>query len=43
MQDKEVEAGELTLILAKRVGEAFVAKSVDPNSVRAFLRANGAA
>jgi 3-dehydroquinate synthase len=36
-QDKKVRAGKLTLILAKRVGEAFIAPDVDPADVRAFL------
>ncbi|MEZ5922161.1 MAG: 3-dehydroquinate synthase [Parvularculaceae bacterium] len=42
MHDKKVEAGALTLILAKRIGEAFIAKDVDPNSVLAFLKSCGA-
>ena len=41
-QDKKAEGGELTLILARRIGEAFVARAVDPNSLRAFLLAEGA-
>ena len=36
-QDKKVRAGKLTLILAKRVGEAFIAPDVDPADIRAFL------
>jgi len=41
-QDKKAEAGKLTFILAKRIGEAFVAKGVDSEAVRAFLLAEGA-
>ena len=42
MQDKKVEAGALTLILARRIGEAFISKDADPASVRAFLKSCGA-
>ncbi|WP_298745062.1 3-dehydroquinate synthase [uncultured Brevundimonas sp.] len=35
--DKKAEAGRLTLILARGVGEAVVAKDVDATAVRAFL------
>ncbi|MTI43243.1 3-dehydroquinate synthase [Roseibium hamelinense] len=37
MQDKKVSRGELTFILTRGVGEAFVEKAVDPATVRAFL------
>jgi 3-dehydroquinate synthase len=36
-QDKKVKRGRLTFILARGVGEAFVANDVDPAEVRAFL------
>ncbi len=41
-QDKKAEAGRLTFVLAGRIGEAFVAKGVDSEAVRAFLTAEGA-
>ncbi len=36
-QDKKVRRGALTFILARRVGECFIARSVEPEAVRAFL------
>jgi shikimate kinase / 3-dehydroquinate synthase len=36
-QDKKVKRGGLTFILARGVGESFVAPEVDANEVRAFL------
>ncbi|MGJ0507962.1 MAG: 3-dehydroquinate synthase [Methylocystis sp.] len=36
-QDKKVEGGALTFILMRGVGEAFIAKSVEPVEVLAFL------
>lgn len=36
-QDKKVSRGALTFILVRGIGEAFVAKDVDPDAVRAFL------
>ena len=42
-QDKKAEGGALTFILARAIGEAFVAKGVAPEAVRAFLVAEGAA
>ncbi len=36
-QDKKVEAGQLRFVLARAIGEAFVAKDVDMNVVRAVL------
>jgi shikimate kinase/3-dehydroquinate synthase len=36
-QDKKVERGRLTLILARGIGESFVAANVDEASVSAFL------
>lgn len=40
--DKKAEGGRLTLILARAIGDAFVAKDVDPASVQAFLASEGA-
>jgi shikimate kinase / 3-dehydroquinate synthase len=37
-QDKKVEQGALTFILLRAVGEAFIAKSVAGEDVRAFLQ-----
>jgi len=36
-QDKKVSAGALTFILARAIGESFVARQVSPDEVRAFL------
>jgi 3-dehydroquinate synthase len=36
-QDKKVERGRLTFILARGIGESFIARDVDEASVRAFL------
>jgi 3-dehydroquinate synthetase len=36
-QDKKVRRGRLTFILARRIGEAFVAPDIDAAAVRAFL------
>jgi len=41
-QDKKAEAGRLTFILARGLGEAFTARDVDRSAVTAFLRAEGA-
>jgi 3-dehydroquinate synthase len=41
-QDKKAEGGRLTFVLAKGLGEAFVAKGVDAAAVRAFLVSEGA-
>ena len=41
-QDKKAEAGRLTFILARGIGDAFVAKDVDVAAVRDFLTAEGA-
>jgi len=41
--DKKTEGGRLTLILARGIGDAFVAKGVDAAAVRDFLRREGAA
>ena len=37
-QDKKVERGALTFVLLRGIGSAFVAKSIDAEDVRAFLR-----
>jgi len=37
-QDKKVERGALTFVLLRGIGDAFVAKSIDADSVRTFLR-----
>ena len=36
-QDKKVQRGKLTFILVRGIGQAFVARDVDPAQVRAFL------
>ncbi len=36
-QDKKVRDGKLTFILVRGIGEAFVARDVDPDKVREFL------
>jgi len=36
-QDKKVERGALTFILARGIGDCFVAKSIDAEEARAFL------
>jgi 3-dehydroquinate synthase len=41
-QDKKAEAGRLTFVLARGLGQAFVAKDVDAEAVRLFLIAEGA-
>ncbi|MDB5454248.1 MAG: 3-dehydroquinate synthase [Caulobacteraceae bacterium] len=41
-QDKKAEAGRLTFILARRIGEAFVAKTIEPAPLREFLIQEGA-
>ena len=38
-QDKKVERGSLTFILARGIGRSFVAKGIDPGEVTAFLSA----
>ncbi|MBS0360763.1 MAG: 3-dehydroquinate synthase [Proteobacteria bacterium] len=42
-QDKKAQDGRLTFILARRLGEAFVAKDVDAAAVTQFLKSEGAA
>ena len=41
-QDKKAEGGRLTFILARRAGEAFVARDLDAGRMRAFLVSEGA-
>jgi 3-dehydroquinate synthase len=41
-QDKKAQAGGLTFVLARHIGEAFTARNVDVNALRAFLIAEGA-
>ena len=36
-QDKKVKRGKLTFILARDIGEAFIAPDIDAAEVRAFL------
>ena len=40
--DKKAEGGRLTLVLAGGVGDAFVARDVDPASITSFLAVEGA-
>lgn len=40
--DKKAEAGGITLILARRIGEAFVQRNVDAEALRPFLLGEGA-
>jgi 3-dehydroquinate synthase len=42
LQDKKAEGGELVFVLARGIGQAFVAKGVDPAAVREFLIKEGA-
>jgi len=37
-QDKKVDHGRLTFILARRIGSCFIAKSIEPGAVGAYLR-----
>jgi 3-dehydroquinate synthase len=41
-QDKKAEGGTLTFILARAIGDAFVARNVDPAPLRDFLLTEGA-
>ncbi|MGI9426709.1 MAG: 3-dehydroquinate synthase [Hyphomicrobiaceae bacterium] len=36
-QDKKVKDGQMTFILARNIGEAFVTRSITPEQVRSFL------
>jgi 3-dehydroquinate synthase len=42
MQDKKVEQGSITLILVRRLGEAFTEKGVDASALSEFLKEAGA-
>jgi len=42
LQDKKVEGGKLTLVLARKIGEAFIAKDVPADAIRDLLVQNGA-
>jgi shikimate kinase / 3-dehydroquinate synthase len=37
-QDKKVDHGRLTFVLARRIGDCFITKSIDPGDVRRFLQ-----
>jgi 3-dehydroquinate synthetase len=37
-QDKKVKGGALTFILARGIGQSFIAPGIEAESVRAFLR-----
>ena len=41
-QDKKAEGGRLTFILTRAIGDAFVARGVEPGPLRAFLLSEGA-
>ena len=41
--DKKAEAGRVTLVLARTIGDAFVEKTVDTADLTAFMREHGAA
>jgi 3-dehydroquinate synthase len=41
-QDKKAQAGGLTFVLARAIGDSFVARDVDAGALRVFLRAEGA-
>ncbi len=41
-QDKKAEGGRLTFILAHGIGQAFVARGVEPEALRRFLSREGA-
>ena len=36
-QDKKVKRGQLTFILVRGIGQAFVARDVEADEVRAFI------
>jgi 3-dehydroquinate synthase len=42
LQDKKVEQGALTLILVRRLGEAFIEKAVNAQAIFSFLKSAGA-
>ena len=37
-QDKKAQSGKLTFILARAIGDAFIAKNVPDSDVTAFLQ-----
>jgi 3-dehydroquinate synthetase len=37
LQDKKVSRGQLTFILARGIGQSFIAKGVEASDVREFL------
>jgi 3-dehydroquinate synthetase len=37
-QDKKVVEGALTFVLARAIGDCFIAKGIEPDDVRAFLQ-----
>ena len=39
MQDKKIDAGAMTLILARSIGDAFIESSVDAKHLKQFLKA----
>ena len=41
-QDKKAEGGALVLVLVRAIGQAFVARNVDPAALHAFLVREGA-
>ncbi len=41
-QDKKAEGGRLTFVLVRAIGDAFLAKDVEPDKLRGFLRDEGA-
>ncbi len=41
-QDKKAQAGKLTFVLARAIGDAFVAKGVEAKPLRDFLHSEGA-
>jgi 3-dehydroquinate synthase len=36
-QDKKVKAGRMTFIMARDIGQAFITRDIEPDTVRAFL------
>ncbi len=41
-QDKKVSAGQMNLVLARKIGDAFVERGVDETAIRSVWEANGA-
>ncbi|MEI2735052.1 MAG: 3-dehydroquinate synthase [Rhodoblastus sp.] len=42
-QDKKVQQGSLTFILARGIGQSFIARGIEPGDIRAFLESELAA